>query len=438
MKPILLFMLVLLCTNVARAETYTQFQYFVYGLWYCVTGLFTDIFYKHPPTPLDAFKTIPEIILTAGYRFETHKIVTPDNYINTAWRIVGRLDEVEDPHPERKPCVILQHGLLDNSATWLMLDHTVALPFMLVDQGYDVWLVNSRGNINSYEHMDIVNYNFHKSDSDYFRFTWDDMAKYDVPTNINYALKHSNYKKVFYVGHSQGTTSFFAAADIVPDLADKVEVFVALAPVMYVGNIVSPFIWILAKSPLPTLLGWMKQYNFLILPEYFSPTFRWVGEKLRTFVWRIIGLICGIDEKIRSDLSRMPVLLHNEPGGTSYFNMLHWIQSIFANEFIMFDYGSAQENMKHYNRTEPPLYNTTNIRETLTKIPTILFVGENDALVAPKDFEKLANLVNGTGTEIVKIDHYAHVDYVWGLDSKQLVFDPTVQFIKDHTTLNSD
>ena len=99
----MLIVCVLLLTTVT-AENDSSFQYLYKGIWYCFTALLHDIFHKTPDTPLDAYKSIAEIIMTAGYRFETHKIVTEDRYINTAWRIIGKLDSTnEDPHPERKP-----------------------------------------------------------------------------------------------------------------------------------------------------------------------------------------------------------------------------------------------------------------------------------------------------------------------------------------------
>lgn len=399
-----------------------------------MTALAHDIINPTPPTPLDAYKTVAEIIMTAGYRFETHKIVTPDGYINTAWRIVGKLNATtnEDPHPERKPCVILQHGLIDNSATWLIPNKTIALPFTLVDEGYDVWMTNSRGNINSYEHMQPDTHDVKVYSSDFFKFSWDEMSMYDVPSNLDYVLAHSNYEKAFYVGHSQGTTQFFGAADVIEGIENKIAGFIGLAPVMYVGNIVSPFIWLAAYSPLPWILETIKMYNFFILPDYFNPVMRAFVVRFRTFVWRCLGLVMGIDEKVRTDLSRMPVMANHEPGGTSYWNMLHWLQSTKSGEFLRLDWGSKEENIKRYG-TDKLQYNTTHIAETFTKFPSILFAGENDALVAPKDRQKLEELLYPSGVEIVVLDDYAHADYIWGITCKEKVFNPTVEFIKKHT-----
>jgi len=258
-------------------------------MWYCIESLVYDIFHWSEPVTPDAFKTIPELIMTAGYRFETHKIVTEDQYINTAWRIVGKLNDT-DP-PMKKPCVILQHGLLDNSATWLIQNASNALPFLLVDQGYDVWMTNSRGNINSFEHMHPETHYVFDPSGQYYDFTWDDMGKYDVPANLNYVLAHSSYKKAFYVGHSQGTTQFFVAADVYKDLGDKIAGFIALGPVMYVGNMYSPYVRMLIKSGVFSLLNFVNLKNFLLLPNELSPIIRYLANHLRHFIWRVIGLI---------------------------------------------------------------------------------------------------------------------------------------------------
>jgi len=62
-------------------------------------------------------------------------------------------------------------------------------------------------------------------------FSFDEMAKYDLPAMINYALKVTHQPDLYYVGHSQGTMIGFIEFGRNPDLIKKVKTFYALAPV---------------------------------------------------------------------------------------------------------------------------------------------------------------------------------------------------------------
>lgn len=70
---------------------------------------------------------------------------------------------------------------------------------MLADEGYDVYLGNTRGNKYSTGHVKLDP----STDWEY----WDnaigfDMGKYDLPAFIEFVKEKSNVDKITYVGHS--------------------------------------------------------------------------------------------------------------------------------------------------------------------------------------------------------------------------------------------
>ena len=56
----------------------------------------------------------------------------------------------------------------------------------LVNNGFDVWLTNTRGNAVSFEHENPKEYDSSKIDSKYWNFSFHEMALYDLPANVNY------------------------------------------------------------------------------------------------------------------------------------------------------------------------------------------------------------------------------------------------------------
>ena len=66
------------------------------------------------------------------------------------------------------------------------------------------------------------------------------MAKYDLPAELNYVLDKTGKEKIYYIGHSMGTTTYMVMNSLDQSWADKVELAVFLAPVAYVDHINSP------------------------------------------------------------------------------------------------------------------------------------------------------------------------------------------------------
>merc|ERR1711924_580657 len=97
-------------------------------------------------------------------------------------------------------------------------------------------LGNNRGNCfaSAWDHADPVNHS-----AKFWDFTFEDMGVLDVPAQIDLVLTKTGHKRLSYVGHSQGTTQFFIAAQT-PGLGEsvqqKVNLFAALSPIAFLGN----------------------------------------------------------------------------------------------------------------------------------------------------------------------------------------------------------
>lgn len=73
------------------------------------------------------------------------------------------------------------------------------------------------------------------------------MGIYDLPAMIDYTLNITNSKEIYYIGHSQGTTSFFVMCSERPEYNEKIKLMIALAPVAFMSNVKNPFLQVMSK-----------------------------------------------------------------------------------------------------------------------------------------------------------------------------------------------
>lgn len=179
-----------------------------------------------------------EIITRHGYPWESYEVPTPDSYVLTVFRIPG---SPQSPPAFRKPVVFLQHGLLCSSADWVVTGPGQSLAYILADAGYDVWLGNARGNTHSRKHLYLS-----PDKKAFWDFSWHEIGQIDLPTMIDFVLSQTNMQKLHYIGHSQGTTSFFVMGSLRKDYMAKIITMQALAPVAFMSNLKSPFVRALA------------------------------------------------------------------------------------------------------------------------------------------------------------------------------------------------
>lgn len=113
-----------------------------------------------------------------GFECEEHTVQTRDGYMLTIFRLPSRINEYD---PKFRPAVLLQHGFLSNAASWLVNGPHESIPLELVNAGFDVWLGNTRENSFGRRHL-----KFNPESSEFWKFSLDEIAKYDIPAIINY------------------------------------------------------------------------------------------------------------------------------------------------------------------------------------------------------------------------------------------------------------
>ncbi|KAI5425898.1 hypothetical protein KIW84_031647 [Lathyrus oleraceus] len=166
------------------------------------------------------------LVKTQGYACEEHLVTTKDGYVLNMQRILPR------GKPGNSIPVVLQHGLFMDGVTWLLLPPSQSLAFLLADNGFDVWIANSRGTKYSYQHT-----SFSSNSSDYWNWSWDELVAYDLPATFEYVHDQTR-QKLHYVGHSQGTLVALAAFSKDQQL-DKLRSAALLCPIAYVGQMTS-------------------------------------------------------------------------------------------------------------------------------------------------------------------------------------------------------
>jgi pimeloyl-ACP methyl ester carboxylesterase len=374
------------------------------------------------PADADVGKDMVTIVQERGYPIETHYVTTSDGYILTMFRIpYGKKSTISGGAP-----VILQHGLLDSSYTWVSNFEDESLGYILADRGYDVWFGNNRGNRYGRNHTSL---NPDDGTDAFWAFSWDEMAMIDVPTMVHYVLDTTGHPNLGWVGHSEGTIQMFAAAtstsngdDYLKSAIEKVNLFVALAPVAYVSNMQSKLLTLLAHSDILDRLYSHGLYEFLpygpieqVAPEICRKEDRLCNIFLMT--------LCGPTRQLNT--SRIQVYVSETPAGTSLQNMKHWIQGVLSPTFQRYDYESEEMNLLHYGVTTPPLYDLS-----LLSVPTALFSGSHDYLGDPLDVKKI--IEEAPEGRIVHQDvqeDYAHLDFVWAPNANTRIYNQVLTLL---------
>ncbi|XP_034632248.1 lipase member M-like [Trachemys scripta elegans] len=347
--------------------------------------------------------SISEIIRYRGYLSEEYEIMTDDSYYLSINRIPFG---IENGKSSGLNPVLLQHGLVLEGTTWVANMANSSLGFILADFGYDVWIGNNRGN----NYWARKHYNLTADQEEFSDNSFSQHATHDLPAIINFILQKTGQVQLYYIGYFQGTTLGFVAFSSMPQLAQKIKMFFALAPIITLKHSKSPLVklFFLPEGINRTILG-QKEFSVKgeILSKFTVQVCRYrVFQKLCSLVFSVIR---GFNEKnliivYIYFLSRIDIYLSHFPDSTSVKTMLHWGQTFKTGEFRYFDYCSEENEVK-YNQTEAPLYRLEDM-----KVPTALWYGGEDWLVDLEDIKILLPQITNLQYEKY-IPDWAHFNF---------------------------
>ncbi|KAG7394254.1 cholesterol esterase [Phytophthora boehmeriae] len=328
-----------------------------------------------------------------------------------------------------KPAVLLQHGLLDSSYTFVCNFRNQSLAYILADAGYDVWLGNNRGTTWSREHLD---YNADEG-TEFWDFSWEDMGKYDLPAEIEYVLNTSGRSTLGYVGHSEGNTQAFVGFSLDQELARKVSYFAAFAPAAWTSHMTAKVFRgsvVLQLDRLAQALGYVE---FSSRSEVVQVTLTGLGCTLLPGLCNaVISFIAG--SSISTNATRIPVYISQTPAGTSVKNMAHFAQNIRDGAFASYDYGchcdrsfgidkcpeSKCKNKEVYGSFEAPEFPVSGMEYPRTG----LFRGTADTIATAADVDRLCSVLPpGTIVHDLEVENFSHLDLTWAVDANKKLYE---------------
>jgi hypothetical protein len=324
------------------------------------------------------------LVAHAGYPYSRHRVVTSDGYVLLLERI-GRKDS--------KRAMLLQHGVLDSSYTWLAAGAQRSLAFRAFDSGFDVFLGNLRGTQFSRGHVDP-----HISSAEYWDFCVDDHAAHDLPAFLD-AIRHLKQKELVGVARDDIEVSVIAhsmgAACVLAYLVQSgmchrepgIARAILLAPAGY--HVTAPLLCRLTGPLISLALRFLPIHSFRLA----WPTVRRLTTKLMAdirgssaagalFVAALTRLLGGQLRPANEhhpfgalpDLARIMT-----ESATSARVFKQFWQMWSHRRFEAFDYGPA-ENLKRYGTVEPLDYMA---HYDVIDRPVFFVLGLDDKLIEP-------------------------------------------------------
>ncbi|KAL8551325.1 hypothetical protein ACS0TY_000421 [Phlomoides rotata] len=306
---------------------------------------------------------------------------------------------------------------------WVANPPKQSLAMILADKGFDVWISNIRGTRFSRRHRKLDSTN-----PKFWKWTWDDLTLHDLPSIIGFIFKQTG-SQIHYVGHSMGT--LMALASLSERKLNNVKSAALLSPIAYLSNVRSDIAVVGARAFIGELGAIFGLAEFNPKGDHEAKFFEFLCALLKVDcndlkTTAITGKNCCLNESIAQNFIR------KDPQPTSTRNLVHLSQAIRHGFVCKYDYGNVVENVQNYGTFTPPIYNLSNIPRNF---PLFMSYGGEDMLSDVKDVRSLLYDLKSHQKQKLKvqfINKYAHLDFVLGVNAKDIVYNHIVDFFTRH------
>jgi len=210
---------------------------------------------------------------------------------------------------------------------------------------------------------------------------------------------------VYWVAHSQGCAISVAAFAANPTLAQRVTLFVALAPVTYLKFQTSSLMSLMRDIHADTVLNALPASKFICTGQALHQVLG-VGCRLKPDVCDgAASALFGKEEPIL-DPKRTGVYFGHFPDGTSNRNIAHWVKNFRSGDFA--NAAGVSYDLSAY------------------RVKTHVFCGSNDVLGNPLD---VRHLVTNLGANVLSskvMAGYAHMDFTWAPAAATAIYQPVI------------
>lgn len=376
-----------------------------------------------------------EYIRSKGYDAEEHFVTTEDGYILGLHRIPADLSNKDgadektkqQQQPRLKPVLII-HGFMHSSEAFIRHQASDSLPLVLNDAGYDVWLGNNRGNKYSHKHL-----NKKPNKEEFWNFSLDDMARYDLPSMIDYVLAQTGAPSLTLIGFSQGTAQSFAYLSSQPQKSSRVNLFIALAPVIVPRGFANPVVDTLARA--------RPDFIFLLFGkrQLLPSTLFWRNNVSRERFVILIDL--SLKFLFNWDTTRIspkekPLLYSHIYAHASVKSVVQWFQMIQSGKFQMFDDYKSENISNNAGTDSYPGYVLPTYQVKQIRTPVACFCGGKDTLPHNAD---IINAIPASKRALVHIEEkYEHLDFMWAEDIAPKIYPKILNLLEKYSSIKEE